>query len=90
MSVITEAFQGVKQREYTERQVEVLQFVDRFISEEGYSPSYREICDHFLFGSLNSVKRHLDALSMKGAINHTPNVARSIVITDKGKEVLAA
>lgn len=64
----------------TERQAKVLQFIVIYHGQHGYSPSYREIQEHFGFSSTTAVMGHLKALEKKGKIKITPKINRSIVI----------
>ena len=51
----------------TARQREILDFLQRHQSEQGYWPSIREIQSRFRFKSTNAVFGHLKALEGKGA-----------------------
>jgi len=53
--------------ELTERQEEVLAFIQRFLLERGYPPTVREIGSHFGFGP-RAAKEHLDLIEKKGYI----------------------
>lgn len=53
----------------TKKQQEVLAYIEHFIHQNNYSPSYREIQTHFHFSSLSSVVSHLQALSKKGVLS---------------------
>jgi repressor LexA len=46
----------------------VLEFLESYIRENGVSPTYQEICQHFGFASFNSVQRYLKQLEAKGYI----------------------
>lgn len=75
--------------ELTERQEEILNFIQNHINSKGYSPSLREIGKYFNITSTFGVKRHLDVLTKKGYINSDYNVSRSVTVTNlnrlKGK-----
>ncbi|MCB0378743.1 MAG: transcriptional repressor LexA [Bdellovibrionales bacterium] len=43
----------------------VLEFIESYIEDQGYSPSYAEIQDHFGFASINSVQNYLKQLESK-------------------------
>ncbi len=62
----------------TQRQKEILDFITRFIEENGYSPSMEEIAAHFRIASLNAVFKHLEALEIRGYLRRDANRARSI------------
>jgi len=66
-------------KDLTDRQAEVLTFIQQHIDALGYAPSLREVSQRFDM-SLNAVAEHLAALERKGTIRRTNGVARSIVI----------
>ena len=67
----------------TEREREVLTFIVKYREEKGYSPSTREICKGCYLASTNSASYYINQLVIKGAIEYTPKVARSIRPTEK-------
>ena len=64
----------------TKRQAEILKFVTEHIEEQGYAPSYREICTHFGLSSTATVAEHIETLRLKGYLHQEENLARSIQI----------
>lgn len=62
----------------TKRQKEILDFLKAFIDENGYSPSFEEICTAFGYTSLATVHEHLTNLATKGYIRKTDRASRSI------------
>jgi repressor LexA len=46
----------------------VLEFLENYLRNNGVSPTYQEICNHFGFASFNSVQRYLKQLEVKGYI----------------------
>ena len=56
----------------TKRQKEILDFLKAFIDENGYSPSFEEICAAFGYTSLATVHEHLTNLATKGYIRKAP------------------
>jgi repressor LexA len=52
----------------TEKQQAVFDFIKDYRNRHRRSPSYEEIRQHFEFGSLNSVRKHLQQLERKGFI----------------------
>lgn len=66
--------------ELTEKQQEILNFIQEFIELNSYSPSYREIGKHFGIASTFGVKRHIDALIKKGCLNSESNFSRTLSI----------
>ena len=68
-------------KQLTDRQEEILNFIQQFQQEYGYPPTLREIGKQFSISSTFGVKRHLDALSKKGYLNILSNTSRGISIT---------
>ncbi|MEO8230939.1 MAG: transcriptional repressor LexA [Ignavibacteriota bacterium] len=68
-------------KQLTDRQEEVLNFIQQFLQENGYPPTLREIGKRFDISSTFGVKRHLDALTKKGYLNILSNASRGITIT---------
>jgi repressor LexA len=68
-------------KQLTDRQEEILSFIQQFQQECGYPPTLREIGKKFNISSTFGVKRHLDALSKKGYLNILSNASRGISIT---------
>ncbi len=65
----------------TKRQRQILDYLDSFIDEKGYAPSYREIAEYFDLSSVSTVAEHIDALAHKGYLNREANEARSLQLT---------
>ncbi|MGE5399772.1 MAG: transcriptional repressor LexA [Ignavibacteriales bacterium] len=66
----------------TERQEEILNFIQRCVTENGYPPTLREIGKNFGISSTFGVKRHLDALAKKGYLNIGSNISRALSLTN--------
>lgn len=62
----------------TRRQKEILDFIESFLDEHGYSPSFEEIASFFQYRSLATVHEHLTNLESKGYIRKNYNESRSI------------
>ena len=62
----------------TERQQEILTFIQQYKDENGFPPTLREIGKQFGISSTFGVKRHLDALVKKGYLNIESNSSRAI------------
>jgi len=65
----------------TKRQREILEFIKGYITTHQYSPSYREIMEHFGFSSLGSVYKHISILKRKGALTSEDKCSRSLAVT---------
>ena len=64
----------------TEKEKAVLSFIEQELAQNGVSPSYQEIKDHFGFASFNSVQNYLKQLTAKGYIQIANNQKRGIQI----------
>jgi repressor LexA len=77
----------------TRRQRELYDFLSRFVSEHGYSPSYEEIKEGMGLSSLATVHKHVSNLEKKGLLKRDYNRSRSIdVLPPRGqlKKAMAA
>jgi repressor LexA len=63
----------------TERQQQVLDFVQGHHRQHGVAPSIREIQAHFGLASPFGIQRHLDALTEKGALRRLEGKARGLL-----------
>jgi repressor LexA len=68
----------------TKRQKEILDFLEEFVAENGYSPSFEEIARHFGYTSLATVHEHLENLRQKGYIRKSYNASRSVELVPAG------
>ena len=71
----------------TDRQREILAWLSRYIAERGYSPTVREIGDHYGF-TTNGVSCHLRALRRKGLIEWQQSRSRTLRLTSLGEQLL--
>src|ERR1700752_3910563 len=70
----------------TRRQREVYDFISRFVTEHGYSPSFEEIGDGLGLSSLATVHKHISNLEKKGLLTRDYNKSRSIdLLPPKGR-----
>ncbi len=76
---------GMKQpRNYlTPRQKEVLEFIQAFQEENGFSPTHREICERFGYSSYGTVHKHLKLLEAKGFLRRDWNQKRGVELTPR-------
>ncbi len=65
----------------TKRQRQILDYVEHFITDNGYAPSYREIAEYFELSSVSTVAEHIEALATKGYLQRDENSARSLQLT---------
>ena len=66
----------------TKKQLAVLNYLEDFTEENGFSPSYREIMAGLGLTSVSAVAEHIDNLVAKGALRKVPGAARSLEILD--------
>ena len=64
----------------TKKQHNFLSFLTKYIRENGYPPTIREMLYHLKLASTNSVKKYLDILERKGYIKRVPNSPRAIEV----------
>ena len=65
-------------KQLTDRQEEILLFIEQFRDSNGYPPTLREIGKKFGISSTFGVKRHLDALVKKGYLTVESNASRGL------------
>ena len=66
----------------TKKQLAVLNYLQDFTEENGYSPSYREIQAGLGLSSVSAVAEHIDNLVSKGVLKKVPGAARSLEVLD--------
>ncbi len=64
----------------TKKQRELLSFIDEFIREHGYSPSYREIMAGLSYTSVATVSLHVNNLIKRGHLRRRDRSARSLEV----------
>jgi SOS-response transcriptional repressor LexA len=64
----------------TKKQHEMLEYIDSFIEEAGYSPTYREIMRGLGYKSVATVAKHIDNLVILGQLEKSENEARSVIV----------
>jgi len=67
----------------TKRQKQVLDFVARFVEDNGYSPSYEEIARGLSLASLATVHKHITTLETKQYLKRGFNQSRSLDLGPK-------
>lgn len=69
----------------TKKQKELLDFIEAFIQEHGYSPSYREIMNGLQYTSVATVSLHVGNLIKRGHLRKRDHSARSLEVVTKGQ-----
>lgn len=64
----------------SKKQQELLIFIEGFIAQHGYGPSYREIMRALDYKSVSTVAVHVDNLIKKGHLQKRTNSARSLEV----------
>ena len=64
----------------TKKQKELLAFIETFIGEHGYSPSYREIMAGLNYTSVATVALHVNNLIKRGHLQKRDHSARSLEV----------
>lgn len=62
----------------TERQKQILEFIQEYRKDRGIAPTHREICDKFGFSSYGTAYKHLKLLQQKGFLRRDWNQKRGI------------
>ncbi len=70
----------------TRRQKEVIDFLEAFVSRNGYSPSFEEIARGMGLKSLATVHKHITNLEKKGMLDRVHNRSRSIDVLPPGTQ----
>ena len=68
----------------TRRQKEILDFLESFVTRNGYSPSFEEIARGMGLKSLATVHKHITNLEKKGLLDRVHNRSRSIEVVPPG------
>jgi len=68
----------------TKKQKELLSYIEAFIGEHGYSPSYREIMNGLQYTSVATVSLHVGNLIKRGHLRKRDHSARSIEVVTHG------
>jgi repressor LexA len=68
----------------TRRQKEILDFLETFVTRNGYSPSFEEIARGMGLKSLATVHKHITNLEKKGLLDRVHNRSRSIDVLPPG------
>lgn len=73
----------------TKKQREILTFIEQFIGEHGYSPSYREIMTGLDYTSVATVSLHVNSLIRRGHLRKRDRSARSLEVVVPGDPLTA-
>src|SRR5688500_14462221 len=68
----------------TPKQKNVLEFLQRFIQENGYSPSYQEIANAFNLSSRSTAQKYVERLRDAGFLDVDANSKRGVSVKQSG------
>ena len=71
----------------TKRQKEILDFIGEFTAARGFSPTHREICEHFGYSSYGTVHKHLKLLEAKGYLRRHWNQKRGVELAEESQSL---
>ena len=71
----------------TKKQKELLTYIEQFIVEHGYSPSYREIMNGLQYTSVATVALHVNNLIKRGHLRKREHNARSLEVVESSKQL---
>lgn len=71
----------------TERQAQVLEFINSFLAQHGYAPTVREVAARFGFRSPRASHDHMKALKRKGYLQVTPGLPRALKVVGPPKGI---
>lgn len=71
----------------SQKQQLMLTFIQDYIKQHHYSPSYREIMQHFSFASPASIYKYIQILKRKGVLTGENRVSRSILPIDTKPDI---
>jgi len=74
----------------TKKQKELLAYIEAFINEHGYSPSYREIMNGLQYTSVATVALHVGNLIKRGHLRKRDHSARSLEVVTHSDTPLPA
>lgn len=69
----------------TKKQRELLDYIEEFIGQHGYSPSYREIMNGLNYTSVATVALHVNSLIKRGHLRKRDRSARSLEVVLEGE-----
>lgn len=66
----------------TEKEQQILRYLEGYLRDKGTSPTYREVQEHFGFKSIHSIQKYFQQLEQKGYLRSGPrHKKRSLVVT---------
>lgn len=76
----------IKNIKLTEKEKQILEFMNKQVQDKGYPPSVREICKAVGYKSTSTVHRYLEKLMENGYIHKDPSKPRALKILNPIKD----
>lgn len=76
-------------RALSEKQQRIIDFIHRFLTENGYPPTVRDIADECRISSTSVVVYHLNILEKEGYLRRRPEVSRGIELLSRSLKSLS-
>lgn len=70
----------------TKKQQEILTYIQKFVAENGYGPSYREIMRGCGYNSVATVALHVNSLISRGHLTKRDHSARSLEVVKQSSQ----
>ncbi|MEK9196424.1 MAG: hypothetical protein AAB914_03590 [Patescibacteria group bacterium] len=70
----------------SKKQFELLDYIDKFIKQHGYGPSYREVMNGMNYSSVATVSVHINNLISKGCLAKSGRSARSLTVVESNNK----
>lgn len=67
----------------TKKQYEVLKYIQNYIGETGYAPTYSEIAEGIGVKAKGPITKHINALESQGYLTREANAARGLSLSEK-------
>ena len=67
---------------------QLLKFIDEYYKREGLCPTYREMMAAMGVASTSTIAHHISYLLSRGLVTRKDNSPRTLLVTEKGKELL--
>ena len=74
-------------RGMTEKQSQVLGYIEQILGKEGRPPTFRDIAEHCGYDAVGTVQDHVRALIKKGFLHKEPGVARGLRLAHRSQSI---
>jgi len=70
-------------RKITQKQMKLMELIQKYINNKGYPPSYRELAEMMGIVSPSTIKSYLDSLKKKGYVDWQEGMSRTLYVLKK-------